>query len=112
MVKLQSLTKQDEFQYYALPDTDLADVIICRNQALVDQTDPEGHTSQVYEYDCNQFRTSLDKDTIKANLDFYFTFKPDIDQDYPKKIKDLENKVNDVQIAICEIYQNMEGLTE
>jgi hypothetical protein len=31
MVKLQSLTKQDEFQYYALPDTDLADVIICRN---------------------------------------------------------------------------------
>lgn len=110
MAKLQSLTKQDEFQYYALPDTDLADVIICRNETLVDQTDPDGNTYQVYEYDSNQFRTTLDKDTIKSNLDFYFTFKPDMDEDYPKKIKNLENKVNDVQIAICEIYQSIEGL--
>lgn len=104
---LESYKKQSEFKYFKLPGTDYADVIICRNEKEV--TDGEGKVL-FYKYDCNQFRTTLDRETIESNLDFYFTYTPETDIDYPKKIADLEQQLIETQMALCDIYEAMEAM--
>jgi hypothetical protein len=98
---LQSPIKQKEFEYFKLPDTDYADVIICRNEQEI--TDENGQL--MYQYDCNQFRTELSKEIIESNLDFYFSFIPESDVDYPKKLATLEQQLNNTQLALCDIYE-------
>lgn len=106
---LQSCDKLSEFKYFKLPGTDYADVMICRNEKEV--TDGNGKVLY-YTYDCNQFRTTLDRETIEKNLDFYFAYVPPSETgiDYPKKIADLEQQLIETQMALCDIYETMEAM--
>ena len=104
---LESYKKQTEFRYFKLPGTDYADVIICRNEK---ENIDENDKVISYQYDCNQFRTTLDRETIEKNLDFYFTYTPETDIDYPKKIADLEQQLIETQMALCDIYEAMEAM--
>lgn len=106
---LESYDRQPEFRYFKLPGTDYADVMIFRNEKEV--TDGNGKVL-FYKYDCNQFRTTLDRETIEKNLDFYFTYVPPAETgiDYPKKIADLEQQLIETQMALCDIYEAMEAM--
>lgn len=106
---LKSYDRQPEFRYFKLPGTDYADVMIFRNEKEV--TDGKGKVLY-YTYDCNQFRTTLDRETIKKNLDFYFAYVPPSETgiDYPKKIADLEQQLIETQMALCDIYEAMEAM--
>lgn len=106
---LESYDRQPEFRYFKLPGTDYADVMIFRNEKEV--TDGKGK-ALYYTYDCNQFRTTLDRETIEKNLDFYFAYVPPSETgiDYPKKIADLEQQLIETQMALCDIYEAMEAM--
>lgn len=114
MIELRSCEKQPEFQYFSLPNTDLADVIICRNERTETETNQnlKGEVSEqvMYVYDFNSFRTTLDKSVIEENLDFYINYE-EADIDYPKEIDDLKSQLMDTQMALCSIYEAMEALS-
>lgn len=116
MVELRSCEKQPEFQYFPLPDTDLADVIICRNERTEEVENFNGldssekTTTIMYVYDSNSFRTTLDKSVIEENLDFYINYE-ETKPDYPKEISDLKSQLMDTQMALCSIYEAMEALS-
>lgn len=108
---MTAIEKQPELSYYPLPDSEYADVIICKNEELVTQTNEDGGSRVVYQYDCNSFRTKITKATIEENIDFYLTFEPDKDVDYPTKIANLEAQLDETQLALCDCYELLEGLS-
>lgn len=117
MKKLRACEKQPQLQYFPLPDTDLADVIICMNETIEEESNEymggetagESVTPQtVYVYDYNSFRTTLDKSVIEENLNFYINYE-ETEMDYPKEIEDLKTQVLDAQMALCSIYEMMEA---
>lgn len=108
MKTLQSLEPMEEFSYFSLPDTDLADVIICRNEKVTTIETEDGQNQKVYEYDYNTFRTTTEKEVIENNLDFYFTYIPE-NINYPQKIAQLEKDTQDLQLTICDIYELIAG---
>ncbi len=115
MQKLRSCEKMPQLQYFPLPDTDLADVIICMNETTETETNQgmgEGEVSEqiMYVYDSNSFRTTLDKSVIEDNLEFYINYE-ESDIDYPKEIDDLKSQLMDTQMALCSIYEAMEALS-
>lgn len=112
-----SENKQPELTYFSLPDSEYADVIICSNEQIItldntSTTESGTALSQtMYQYDCNYFRAKVTKETIESNLDFYKTFEPETNVDYPTKIANLETQVNETQLALCDCYELLEGLT-
>lgn len=109
-----SETKQPELTYFSLPDSEYADVIICSNEQIVtldNSMENESTTQTMYQYDCNYFRAKITKETIESNLDFYKTFEPETNIDYPTKIAKLESQLDETQLAVCDCYELLEGLT-
>jgi len=115
MTTMISPVQQPELSYYSLPDSEYADVIICSNEQIItietDATEEGTATQAMYQYDCNVFRTKTTKETIEANISFYLKFEPEEDVDYPTKIANLEAQMDETQLALCDCYELLEGLT-
>ena len=97
----QTEDPQFELEYFPLPGLGLADVKICKNERVV--TNDQGQ--RFFEYDCNQFRTSLSKEEIESNLDFYFAFSSEPILNNIQRIQKLEEELKDTQLALTEIYE-------
>lgn len=105
MIKLYSESKEKEFSYFPLPDSNFADVYICLNEQEV--VDEEGNKQ--FSYDSNYFRTETSKEIIEKDLNFYLNFNPESDEDYPLTLEQLEAELSETQIALCDIYEQLLG---
>ncbi len=115
----------DAIVYCALPGGE-ADIWLRRNIRETSQTDEDGNATPVYEAEEAFMRTTAEEAEVAKNFDLFFEYAAKWDPDewqkqqreptsaeriavLEKQNSELAAAVIDTELALCELFESMEG---